>query len=91
MPGRNIFTELVSRMTWRPCGLSPADAAPALLQRLEEGTGTMPFLRIYADALGERLVNRARWEPNDLIDMLYLACAAAYGVDVNHGHEVRAP
>jgi hypothetical protein len=51
----------------------------------------MPFLRIYADALGERLVNRARWEPNDLIDMLYLACAAAYGVDVNHGHEVRAP
>jgi hypothetical protein len=38
----------------------------------------MPFLRLYADALGERLVNRARWEPNDLIDMLYLACAAAY-------------
>lgn len=38
----------------------------------------MPFLRLFADALSVRLLNRARWEPNDLIDMLYLACAAAY-------------
>jgi hypothetical protein len=39
----------------------------------------MPFLRLYADALGARLLNpTTRWVPNDLIDMLYLACAAAY-------------
>ena len=39
----------------------------------------MPFLRLHADALGVRLLNpTTRWEPNDLIDMLYLACAAAY-------------
>jgi DNA-binding CsgD family transcriptional regulator len=31
-----------------------------------------------ADALSVRLLNRARWEPNDLVDMLYLSCAAAY-------------
>lgn len=59
-------------------GLSPAATAPVLLQGLEDRADTMPFLRLYADALGERLVNRTRWEPNDLIDMLYLACAAAY-------------
>jgi DNA-binding CsgD family transcriptional regulator len=33
---------------------------------------------LYADALSVRLLNRARWEPNDLVDMLYLSCAAAY-------------
>ncbi len=39
----------------------------------------MPFLRLYADALGVRLLNpTTRWEPNDLVNMLYLACAAAY-------------
>jgi hypothetical protein len=68
-------------------GLSPADTAPVLLQGLEERTDTMPFLRLYADALGERLVNRARWEPNDLIDMLYLACAAAYADVVAAEHK----
>lgn len=68
-------------------GLSLADTAPILLQGLEERTDTMPFLRLYADALGERLVNRARWEPNDLIDMLYLACAAAYADVVAAEHK----
>jgi hypothetical protein len=39
----------------------------------------MPFLRLYADALSVRLLNpTTRWEPNDLIDMLYFACAAAH-------------
>lgn len=63
-------------------GLSPEDAVTALLQGLQASTDTMPFLRLYADALGVRLLNRAQWEPNDLIDMLYLACAAAYADDV---------
>jgi hypothetical protein len=60
-------------------GLPPEQIAETLLQGLQERTDTMPFLRLYADALGVRLLNpTTRWEPNDLIDMLYLACAAAY-------------
>jgi hypothetical protein len=59
-------------------GLSPEDTGTALLRGLQAGTATMPFLGLFADALSVRLLNRARWEPNDLIDMLYLACAAAY-------------
>jgi hypothetical protein len=59
-------------------GLSPEDTVTALLQGLQTRTDTMPFLRLFADAVGIRLLNRARWEPNDLIDMLYLSCAAAY-------------
>lgn len=60
-------------------GLEHADAVAALLRGLQSSTDTMPFLRLFADALGERLLNpTTRWEPNDLIDMMYLACAAAY-------------
>lgn len=60
-------------------GLPPEQTAAALLQGLQTRTDTMPFLRLYADALSVRLLNpTTRWEPNDLIDMLYLACAAAY-------------
>jgi hypothetical protein len=59
-------------------GVSPEEAVTALLQGLQGSTDTMPFLRLYADAMGVRLLNRARWEPNDLVDMLYLACATAY-------------
>jgi hypothetical protein len=59
-------------------GLSNEDAVSALLQGLQASTDTMPFLRLYADALSVRLLNGARWEPNDLVDMLYLSCATAY-------------
>lgn len=60
-------------------GLPPEQTAATLLQGLQDRTDTMPFLRLYADALAVRLLNpTTRWEPNDLIDMLYLACAAAY-------------
>jgi hypothetical protein len=59
-------------------GLAQEEAVDVLLQGLQTSTDTMPFLRLYADALGVRLSNRARWEPNDLVDMLYLSCAAAY-------------
>lgn len=39
----------------------------------------MPFLGLYADVLDFRLSNfNTKWNPNDLIDMLYLTCAAAY-------------
>ncbi|MDC7337197.1 hypothetical protein [Streptomyces lydicus] len=42
------------------------------------GLDSMPSLRVYGDAIGYRLKNRAKWEPNDLIDILFLGCAAAY-------------
>jgi hypothetical protein len=59
-------------------GLASEDTVNALLHGLQASTDTMPFLRLHADALSVRLLNRARWEPNDLVDMLYLSCAAAY-------------
>jgi hypothetical protein len=59
-------------------GLSNEDAVSALLQGLQASTDAMPFLRLYADALSVRLLNGARWKPNDLVDMLYLSCATAY-------------
>ncbi len=49
-----------------------------LAVELYERIDSMPSLRVYGDAIGHRLAIRARWEPNDLIDMLYLGCAAAY-------------
>ena len=60
-------------------GVPPEQTAADLLQGLQTRTDTMPFLRLYGDALGVRLLNpTTRWEPNDLVDMLHLACAAAY-------------
>jgi hypothetical protein len=39
----------------------------------------MPFLLLHADAVGVRLLDpTTNWIPNDLIDMLYLGCAAAH-------------
>jgi len=59
--------------------LSPEDAVAVLLPGMQTSTDAMPFLRLYADALGVRLQDHnTPWEPNDLTDMLYLACAAAY-------------
>ncbi|MFI8198873.1 hypothetical protein ACIF6K_20420 [Streptomyces sp. NPDC085942] len=49
-----------------------------LAVELYERIDSMPSLRVYGDAIGHRLAIRAKWEPNDLIDMLYLGCAAAY-------------
>lgn len=45
---------------------------------LYEGLQRMPFLSLYADVVDFRLSNGSRWVPNDLIDMLFLGCAAAY-------------
>jgi hypothetical protein len=39
----------------------------------------MPFWGLYADALAFRLSQgNTKWQSNDLIDMLYLSCAAGY-------------
>ncbi len=45
---------------------------------LYEEIDSMPFMRLYGDVIGHRLANRARWEANDLVDILFLGCAAAY-------------
>ncbi|MEU1029748.1 hypothetical protein ABZ402_13510 [Streptomyces mirabilis] len=45
---------------------------------LYESIRSMPSMGLYGDVIGHRLAIRARWEPNDLIDMLFLGCAAAY-------------
>ncbi|MGW6526866.1 hypothetical protein [Streptomyces venezuelae] len=48
--------------------------ASVLFERID----SMPSLRVYGDVIGHRLKNRAKWEPNDLIDILFLGCASAY-------------
>jgi hypothetical protein len=45
---------------------------------LYEELSSMPFMRLYGDVIGHRLAIRAKWEPNDLVDILFLGCAAAY-------------
>lgn len=68
-------------------GLAPERAAALLIGGLQGRRETMPFLRLYADALGVRLLNpTTKWVPNDLIDMLYLGCAAAYADAVAAEH-----
>ncbi|MEU5250810.1 hypothetical protein [Streptomyces longwoodensis] len=46
----------------------------ALFEEIE----SMPLMRLYGDVIGHRLAIRAKWEPNDLVDILFLGCAAAY-------------
>jgi len=63
----------------RHLGLPGEEVATSLFNGLRKQRETMPFLRLYGDALGVRLLNpTTKWVPNDLIDMLYLGCAAAY-------------
>ncbi|MGW0865691.1 hypothetical protein [Streptomyces sp. NPDC002611] len=45
---------------------------------LYEELSAMPFMRLYGDVIGHRLAIRAKWESNDLVDILFLGCAAAY-------------
>lgn len=52
----------------------PEYVSTVLYENLQE----MPFLSLYADVVDFRLSNRSRWVPNDLVDMLFLGCAAAY-------------
>ncbi|WP_159028581.1 hypothetical protein [Kitasatospora sp. MY 5-36] len=58
-------------------GLSSGQAESAVAE-ICENLVSMPFLGLYIDAVDERLANGSRWVPNDLVDMLYLGCAAAY-------------
>ncbi|MEU9206579.1 hypothetical protein AB0D27_01130 [Streptomyces sp. NPDC048415] len=59
----------------RSLGVSSVEQVSVLLY---EEFNSMPFMRLYGDAIGHRLAIRANWEDNDLVDMLYLGCAAAY-------------
>jgi hypothetical protein len=56
-------------------GIPAPEYVPVVLY---EEIDSMPFMRLYGDVIGHRLANRARWEANDLVDILFLGCAAAY-------------
>ncbi|MFD7412573.1 hypothetical protein [Kitasatospora purpeofusca] len=58
-------------------GMRSSQAESAVAE-IRENLAGMPFLGLYIDAVDERLANGSRWVPNDLVDMLYLGCAAAY-------------
>ncbi|WP_432157885.1 hypothetical protein [Streptomyces sp. bgisy153] len=48
-------------------------------RHLHANVPSMPFWGLYADALDFRLSQgNTKWQSNDLIDMLYLSCAAGY-------------
>ncbi|MDW4901236.1 hypothetical protein RB625_22765 [Streptomyces californicus] len=50
-----------------------------IMEILEKSLASMPFAGLYADVLYSRLSQfEAKWESNDLIDMLYLTSATAY-------------
>ncbi|MCC4318672.1 hypothetical protein [Streptomyces malaysiensis] len=52
--------------------------SPRIGVELFERMDDMPFLSLYGDVIGFRLANRQKWEWNDLVDMLFMGCAAAY-------------
>ncbi|MGW3497983.1 hypothetical protein [Streptomyces sp. NPDC001020] len=55
------------------------DKVPEFAQHLHANVPSMPFWGLYADALNFRLSQgNTKWQSNDLIDMLYLSCAAGY-------------
>ena len=59
----------------------PPEPAQAIerLQAAVRKVDAAPFFALYTDVLDERLSSfHTHWEPNDLIDMMFLSCAAAY-------------
>ncbi len=60
-------------------GLSPETFADWLRSDAEDDIAAAPYLGRMRDVIHFRLRNADdRWQPNDLIDMLFLPCAAAY-------------
>jgi hypothetical protein len=56
-----------------------ADVADWLATIAEREVASMPSLGIYRELLHERLCDPGTtWEQNDLVDMMYLSCGAAY-------------
>jgi hypothetical protein len=60
-------------------GVAPEQAVERMMASLRGSREQMPFFALWTDVLDERLSSfQTRWESNDLIDMLFLGCAAAY-------------
>jgi hypothetical protein len=60
-------------------GVSAEDAADWLMASTEETIASMPSLGIFRELLHEKLADPGTvWEQNDLTDMMYLSCGAAY-------------
>ncbi|MFD3978825.1 hypothetical protein ACFWR6_09565 [Streptomyces griseus] len=73
----------------RVVSVSRIDLTPeAVTEILINSLADMPFVGLYADVLNSRLSKfEAKWEANDLVDMLFLTSAAAYA-DVVVGEKV---
>lgn len=70
----DIFGDVVKRLV-------AMGANPATLEGIKPRTFLQrtPMLRLYSEVARFRHVDRAaRWEPNDLVDMMFLTCAAGY-------------
>jgi len=60
-------------------GLAVADFEEWLLSRSDAEFSAMPTLGLYREVMREKHLNPGtRWKPNDLTDMVYLTCGAAY-------------
>jgi hypothetical protein len=60
-------------------GGTPALTSSWFRRDFARSVGTLPSTGLFRELLHEKHLNKgSRWEPNDLTDMVYLACAAGY-------------
>lgn len=60
-------------------GITPEQLDQWILKRSREDVGQLPATGLFHGMLCDRHTDRGtRWKPNDLIDMVYLSCAAGY-------------
>jgi len=68
--------QVAASLAWPP---EPTQAIERLHAAVRRKVDAAPFFALYTDVLDERLSSfHTRREPNDLIDMMFLSCAAAY-------------
>ena len=61
-------------------GVGIEEAIERTLAALRSNDEKTPFFGLWADVIDERLSSfHTKWQSNDLIDMMFLGCAAAYG------------
>lgn len=59
-------------------GITPHEMSQWLLNEREGRVAVMPCLGLFRETLVSMNLNRARWEDNHLLDLMYLTCAAGY-------------
>ena len=60
-------------------GIAPEQLDQWILKRSREDVGLLPAAGLFREMMCDRHTDRGtRWKPNDLIDMVYLTCAAGY-------------